>query len=114
MKRAKIAHMNKEHFTLDKHGYLADINAWNEAIAAEFARDENITLTEAHWQVVKFLREFYLTYNLFPAVRILIKELQKQYGMQAINSAQLQTLFPKSPIRQAARIAGLPRPVRCI
>ena len=70
--------INGQGLALDKHGYLAQLSDWNEQVAAEFARLENISLTSAHWEVVYFVRQFYLEFNTSPAIRILVKAMAQQ------------------------------------
>ncbi len=98
----------------DKEGYLLDHTQWNEALAELIAKQEAIELTEAHWQVVKFVRQFYLTYKTSPAIRALIKAMKPEFGEEKANSRYLYQLFPKGPAKQATKIAGLPKPARCI
>ena len=99
---------------LDKHGYLVNLNDWDESVANYFAEEDKLQLTAEHWEVIYFLRSFYQQYKLSPAMRILVKELKKKYGAEKGNSVYLQSLFPKGPAKQANKIAGLPKPVRCI
>ncbi|WP_192484098.1 MULTISPECIES: TusE/DsrC/DsvC family sulfur relay protein [Cysteiniphilum] len=99
---------------LDEYGFLKDHTQWSADIADAFAKEENITLTNAHWQVINFLREYYEIHTTAPAIRLLVKSLKEKYGHEIGNSLYLQTLFPISPARQAAKIAGLPKPKRCI
>lgn len=99
---------------LDKHGYLANLPDWNEQIAQEFARLEKIGLTSAHWEVVHFVRQFYLEFNSSPAMRILVKAMAQQLGPDKGNSKYLFMLFPQGPAKQATRIAGLPKPAKCL
>lgn len=97
-----------------KEGYLANLNDWNETVAQTLASSDAIELTADHWQVIHFLRNFYLSYQTTPTVRIMIKELAKQMGTEKSNSAYLQQLFPQGLMKQACKIAGLPKPIRCI
>jgi tRNA 2-thiouridine synthesizing protein E len=99
---------------LDENGYLANAEDWSESIANELAQEENIVLTAEHWLIIRAVREYYQEYNHSPPIRPLIKLLQTKYGFEKLNSAYLHRLFPISPARQAARISGLPKPVRCI
>ncbi len=99
---------------LDKHGYLVNLDDWNEEIANYFAAADQLTLRTEHWEIIYFLRDFYQQYKLSPPMRILVKELKKKYGPEKGNSVYLQSLFPKGPAKQATKIAGLPKPVRCI
>ena len=99
---------------LDKHGYLADKHCWNETLAQEFARLEAIDLTPAHWEVIWFVRDFYQEYNTSPAIRILVKAMAEKLGPDKGNSKYLFMLFPEGPAKQATRIAGLPKPAKCL
>jgi len=99
---------------LDKHGYLLDFTLWSEDIAQMLAKLDNIVLTEAHWQIVTFVREFYLTYNTSPAIRALTKALKIKFGEEKASSRYLFRLFPEGPAKQATKYAGLPKPARCL
>ncbi|MBZ9610703.1 TusE/DsrC/DsvC family sulfur relay protein [Rheinheimera maricola] len=111
-----MAHLtiNETAVPLDQHGYLANLQDWTEQIAVEFARLENIVLTSAHWEVVHFVRQFYLEFNSSPAMRILVKAMAQQLGPDKGNSKYLFMLFPQGPAKQATRIAGLPKPAKCL
>ncbi|WAJ70795.1 TusE/DsrC/DsvC family sulfur relay protein [Catenovulum adriaticum] len=99
---------------LDKHGYLKNHQDWTQTLAEAFAEAENIQLSDNHWEVVHFVRNFYLEYQTSPAMRILVKAVKKSLGEDKGNSRYLYKLFPKGPAKQATRIAGLPKPVKCI
>lgn len=99
---------------LDKHGYLADLSLWNETLAEAFAKAEQIKLTAAHWEVIWFVREFYQEYQTSPAIRLLVKAMAEKLGPDKGNSKYLFLLFPEGPAKQATRIAGLPKPARCL
>ncbi len=99
---------------LDKHGYLADLQCWNETLALAFAEAEAISMTAAHWEVVWFVRAFYQEYHTSPAIRILVKAMAEKLGPEKGNSKYLFMLFPEGPAKQATRIAGLPKPAKCL
>lgn len=98
----------------DKDGFLLDINDWNPEVASELAAAENITLSEAHWEVVHALQDFYREFDLSPAMRPLTRYLKEKLGPEKSTSIYLMTLFPGSPAKLAAKIAGLPRPENCL
>ncbi|MCA6219875.1 sulfurtransferase TusE [Photorhabdus antumapuensis] len=98
----------------DAQGYLKNSSDWQEAIALLLAEQEEITLTEQHWEVIRFIREFYKEFNTSPAIRMLVKAIAQKYGEEKGNSRYLYRLFPKGPAKQATKIAGLPKPVKCI
>lgn len=98
----------------DSEGYLKDTTQWSEAMAEVIAAQEGITLAVEHWEVVRFVREFYLEFNTSPAIRMLVKAMANKFGEEKVNSRYLYRLFPKGPAKQATKIAGLPKPVKCI
>ncbi|WP_333609252.1 TusE/DsrC/DsvC family sulfur relay protein [Arsukibacterium sp.] len=106
--------IGERRLALDKHGYLADINAWQPAVAEQFAALEGITLTPAHWEVIDFVRDFYQQHASSPAMRVLVKAMAQQLGADKGNSIYLFRLFPQGPAKQATRLAGLPKPARCL
>jgi tRNA 2-thiouridine synthesizing protein E len=94
--------------TRDAEGFLTDPGQWNEEVAAEIAREAGIAeLTPRHWQVVRFMRETYLTTGEAPSIRTLGKA-------SGVSVKELYELFPKGPAKVAARIAGIPKPRGCI
>ena len=105
---------NNKQIETDKQGYLLDSNDWCEELAPIIAEQENITLSEQHWEVVHFVRDFYVEYNTSPAIRMLVKAMAQKLGEEKGNSMYLYKLFPKGPDKQATKIAGLPKPARCI
>lgn len=98
----------------DAEGYLKNSQEWSETLAASIAENEAITLTPEHWEVVRFVRHFYLEFNTSPAIRMLVKAMANKFGEEKGNSRYLYRLFPKGPAKQATKIAGLPKPVKCI
>lgn len=104
---------NKEIET-DAHGYLKSMSDWTPELAALIAAGEQITLSEAHWEVINFVREFYDEYKTSPAIRALVKAMAQKLGADKGNSRYLYRLFPEGPAKQATKIAGLPKPAKCI
>ena len=98
----------------DAQGYLVNVEDWSESMAVELARQEGIELSEEHWEVVRFVRDFYKEFNTSPAIRMLVKAMANKFGEEKGNSRYLYRLFPKGPAKQATKIAGLPKPVKCI
>ncbi|WP_297207420.1 sulfurtransferase TusE [uncultured Pluralibacter sp.] len=98
----------------DSEGYLKESSQWSDALAEAIAQKEAITLSPEHWEVVRFVRDFYLEFNTSPAIRMLVKAMANKFGEEKGNSRYLYRLFPKGPAKQATKIAGLPKPVKCI
>ncbi len=56
---------------------LKNVDDWSEDLVALLAAEEAIELSEAHWEVIRFVRDFYLEFNTSPAVRMLVKAMAK-------------------------------------
>lgn len=99
----------------DKDGFIANLSDWTPEVAQTLAEEEGITeLTESHWEIIHCLRDFYNEFDLSPAMRPLAKYIKLQLGPEKASSIYLLTLFPGSPAKLAAKIAGLPRPENCL
>ena len=98
----------------DEEGYLVDLSEWTKEAAVLLAETEDMVLTDSHWEVIEFLREYYEEYQIAPAVRVLTKAIGKKLGKEKGNSKYLYELFPYGPAKQACKVAGLPKPTGCI
>ena len=99
---------------LTESGFLVNAAAWNEQVATVLADRSHIQLTEAHWEILRFIREYYRKYRHLPNARMFVKAVQKQLGDEKGNSRYLHNLFPEGPVRYACLIAGLPKPPGCL
>ncbi|MGX9416077.1 TusE/DsrC/DsvC family sulfur relay protein [Vibrio sp. RC27] len=98
----------------DNQGYLLDYTLWDEGMIELLAVDEGIELTSDHLEVIWFVRRFYEEFNTSPAIRMLVKAMEKEYGPEKGNSKYLFKLFRKGPAKQATKLAGLPKPAKCL
>jgi TusE/DsrC/DsvC family sulfur relay protein len=93
---------------VDGEGFLEDAQQWTDEIAVEVARANGIDhLTDRHWQVVRYMRDTYLTTGSAPSIRTLGKA-------SGVPIKELYQLFPKGPAKLAAKIGGIPKPRGCI
>jgi tRNA 2-thiouridine synthesizing protein E len=106
--------VENEKVALDPEGYLVVLDDWNPEVARCLAEEEGITLTEEHWEVIQVLRDFYQRFEQAPAMRPLVKAVGRALGEEKGRSIHLMRLFPGSPAKLAARIAGLPKPTHCL
>ena len=106
--------VNGKTLETDEEGYLANLNDWEPACADVMAAIDDTTLTENHWEVINFLREYYEEYQIAPAVRVLTKAIGKKLGKEKGNRKYLYELFPYGPGKQACKYAGLPKPTGCV
>lgn len=98
----------------DEEGYLQKLSDWRPEVAEHMAEADGIELTENHWEVINFLREYYDEYKIAPAIRILTKAMARKLGREKGNTRYLYRLFPEGPAKQACRYAGLPKPTGCV
>lgn len=98
----------------DAEGYLRDLHTWNAKVAADIAAQDQLTLTPEHWEILHAIRAFYAEFELSPTTRVLLKYLAQQLGPEKASSIYVMKLFPGTPAKTIARIAGLPKPTNCI
>lgn len=95
-------------------GFLQDYLAWDRLVAVQIASRAGIELTQAHWEIILFIREYYSTYRHLPNNRMFVKAIRTRFGEDKGNTRYLYTLFPEAPLKFACMIGGLPRPASCI
>jgi tRNA 2-thiouridine synthesizing protein E len=94
----------------DDDGYLIDPADWSRELAEEMARQERIVLTDAHWAVIEFMREYFELRQITPDARHVIKHLAAYKGGGGEGRNELFRLFPYGYVKQACRIAGMRKP----
>lgn len=93
---------------VDEDGFIQEPEKWNKEIAEDLAKIENAyPMTEEHWKVVNYLREYYLKYEIAPPIRMLCKQT-------GFDLKKIYELFPSGPAKGACKIAGLPKPTGCV
>ncbi|MGY2462434.1 TusE/DsrC/DsvC family sulfur relay protein [Vreelandella sulfidaeris] len=105
---------SEKQWELDPEGYLVNQAEWSETIAQLMAEEEGLTLTQAHWEIIDVVRAFYQRYEMAPAMRPLVKATKNALGEEKGRSIYLMQLFPGSPAKRIARLAGLPKPTNCL
>jgi TusE/DsrC/DsvC family sulfur relay protein len=95
---------------LDNEGYLLDPADWSDEVAEALARAEHIVLTEEHWAVLRFMRQYYEEHAIPADARFAIRCLAEQRGHGTGARKRLFELFPYGYVKQACRIAGMRRP----
>ena len=96
---------------LDGEGYLLDLDAWSENFVHARAAQEELELTNEHWEVIYFIREFHDNNGVQAPVRDMIKHFRKTWGKDRGNTRYLHDIFPKGgPQKQGNRLAGVRKP----
>ena len=98
----------------DKDGYLIDFKQWDMEVATALAKEDCLLLNDDHWLVISLLQDFYKKHNKSLSIRTLLNLCKRELDNDKFSSLYLQKLFPKGAAKQANKLAGLPKPLRCI
>ncbi len=93
---------------LDAEGYVVEPEQWDEALAEALARAQDVSLTDDHWFVIRFMRDYYQEHQVCADARHAMKHLEKRYPGEG--RKRMFELFPYGYVAQACRIAGMKRP----
>ena len=100
--------VNGREILTDPEGYILDMDEWSEAFAIARAEQEGLTLTDEHWEVVRFIREYYEEHGVQAPVRDMVKHFREVWGPEKGNSRYLHDIFPMGgPQKQGNRLAGI-------
>jgi len=92
----------------DEDGFIQEPELWTEDVAAALARTEGVdSMTDEHWHVVRYLRQYFLEHGSAPQVRRLMKST-------GFDLRKIYQLFPSGPAKGACKVAGLPKPAGCV
>jgi len=90
----------------NEQGYLTNPEQWNKEIGLEIAAEENISMTDKHWELIDYLRKQYKD-----EVALTVRKVGKS---GVVDIKEFYNLFPNGPLKTASKIAGIPKPVSCI
>jgi len=91
------------------NGYLMELSDWSEKVAEAIAAKEGISLTQRHWDLIKYLRDEYINNNENqPNTRTIVKAMQQLWDDRSVDAKTVYDLFPLDPSKQGGRVAGLP------
>lgn len=99
---------------IDESNYLSDLAPWSKAKAVELGIIEGLDIEKDHIEILITARNFYSIYGFSPSMRPLCKTVTEQLGVAKGRSMYLNQLFPGSPAKIVAKLAGLPKPKNCI
>ncbi|MEJ2142880.1 MAG: TusE/DsrC/DsvC family sulfur relay protein [Gammaproteobacteria bacterium] len=82
---------------------------WNRAKSQLLANNEDMILSDAHWDILKHLRRSYMKTGLPRHARYLSESLDQKFSAEG-GKKYLRNLFPGGVITQGSRFANLPTP----
>lgn len=98
----------QEHADPATRGHLAELEPWTEELAMEMARRDGLELTDDHLGIIRYLRDCYADHGGTINARMLLQSLEDEFA--GLSGHKFYNLFPRGPIAQATRYAGLPLP----
>ena len=96
----------------DNEGYLLDPSEWSRELAPILAAEDGLALSDAHWRVIDFIRDWYDDNQAVPEARRAITALAEASGDKRGAKALLYALFPHGYGQQACRYAGMRKPLK--
>ena len=94
----------------DQEGYIQDMDQWSADYALALAKVEGLTLNDDHWQIIHYIRDYFVENQVQATVRHMIKHFREVWGPERGNNHYLHDLFPKGgPQKQGNRLAGIRR-----
>lgn len=106
----QLLDVNGKDVMIDAEGYIINIDEWTEGFAIALAAKEELELTDEHWQVIRYIRDYYEEHQIQAQVRDMIKHFKKAWGPEHGNNRYLHDIFPKGgPQKQGNRLAGIHR-----
>jgi TusE/DsrC/DsvC family sulfur relay protein len=102
-----VTTMNGREIHVNDEGFLTEFDEWDEDLAPVLAKNIDIDLTDAHWKVIRFLRDDYKAQGETATTR-------RVQTVGGVPTKDQFTLFPKKPAKKMAYIAGLPKPHGCV
>ena len=98
----------------DDEGYLQERSDWSPELRDFMAQKMGLTLTSEHLTIIAMVQRYYDEYEPTPPMRGIIKLLRQAGHAELADSIKLASLFPDGAAKSAAKLAGLPKPVKCI
>jgi len=92
---------------VNEEGFLTDHTEWTDEIGNALATQIGISLTDAHWKAIRFLRSDFEAQGETATLR-------RVSTVGGIPIKELFALFPQKPAKKMSYVAGLPKPQGCV
>lgn len=99
--------VNGTEIETDEEGYVLEPD-YSDEIVDVIAAAEGLKMNDERWAVVNYMREQYKEHGHTPNFRAMLKDWEKL--RPGTDSKYLYSQFPEMPAKQAAKVAGLPKP----
>ena len=99
---------NNHEVEVDEDGFIQQPELWDDRLALALAHTDGVAeLTEAHWKIIRYIRDYFHEFEIAPMIRKLCKET-------GFSLREIYDLFPSGPAKGACKVAGLPKPTGCV
>jgi tRNA 2-thiouridine synthesizing protein E len=106
--------VNGKIIATDDQGFLANLDDWSEEFAEALAQQDGIKLYVDHWELIWYFRDYYQETQSTPTMRKIVLTLGKHRGQRFRDrkayEKHIYSLFPRDPIHELCKLAGLPMP----
>lgn len=96
----------QKNILVNEEGYLTNFAQWDKEVGEEIAKENNITLTPKHWEVINYIQDEFKKDS-----PLSIRKIGKS---GVVDIKEFYALFPVGPLKTATKIAGVPKPASCI
>jgi len=104
----QVIEVGTDKIEVNNKGYLIHFYDWNEEVAKAMAKTDQIELSDFHWKIFNYLREYYDTHEVPPPSRVMINAIGEKLNLYGLTRVTLKQIFPHGGIKHACRLAGLP------
>ncbi len=91
---------------VNEEGYLTDFSQWSKEVAEDIAKEENVSLTQRHWDLISYLQGEHKKESAL--------SIRKVGKSGVVSIKEFYELFPTGPLKVSTRVAGIPKPASCI
>jgi len=96
----------QKNILVNEEGYLTNFAQWDKEVGEEIAKENNISLTPKHWEVINYIQDEFKKDS-----PLSIRKIGKS---GVVDIKEFYALFPVGPLKTATKIAGVPKPASCI
>ena len=93
---------------------MLNLDDWSEEFSSELAKRDGIELYVDHWELIWYFRDYFIENQSNPTMHTIVRTLGRikgpRFHKQKEYEKHIYSLFPKDPIHQICKLAGLPMP----
>jgi tRNA 2-thiouridine synthesizing protein E len=92
---------------VDGEGFLVNRDDWNEDVARELAKQDDMEITDQIMEYILAARRMYDEDGVVPPIRKFAKAMN-------VSTKDLYDVFTKGPMKLICKWGGLPKPTGCV